>query len=403
MGVLARTMSAVDEARLWRVLSNRGYKPVRPLGKGGMSQVWLATDTRGTHVAVKVPNRDPEAVKRLGFEISLLQSLRHEHIVNFISAFDVSGYPILVMEYAKGNNLELSTAGKAMDEREALARAVQILLAVDYLHSRGVIHRDIKPKNIIVGNEKTYLKLIDLGTATFFSQAGITESVFSPGGYTPPEQFKSMASPQGDVWSVGATLYFMLTGQHPALDMPGYPDAKCNPPDPRKWNKDISDSTVAIIAKAMRWEPTERFSSPMEMIMAIEGRTPQPEPDVPVLEVLGRRIRIEASRLVFKWGGNIPEGIRVVKEADTMYVYINDPHRWVSREHFEIFKSGNKWYLRDLGSLNRTAVRVGGVIREVWVGYKKPSPPVALERGSIIYVAYGDSLTKPPYVVLTFK
>jgi len=403
MGVLARTMSAVDDARLWRVLSNRGYKPIRPLGKGGMSQVWLATDTQGNQVAVKIPNPDPESVKRLAFEINLLQNLQHEHIVKFINAFDTGGYPILVMEYARGNNLELSVAGKPLEEREALARAVQLLLAVDYLHSRGVIHRDIKPKNIIVGNEKTYLKLIDLGTATFFHQAGVTESVISPGGYTPPEQFKSMASPQGDIWSVGATLYFMLTGQHPALDMPGYPDVKCNPPNPRKWNKDISDSTVAIIDKAMRWDPTERFSSPMEMIMAIEGKAPQPVSDVPVLEILGRSVRIEASKLIFGRGENVPEGIRVVKEGDVIRVYIHDPYRWVSREHFEIFRSGNKWYLRDLGSLNRTAVRAGGVIREVWVGYKKPSPPVTLERGSIIYVAYGDSLTKPPYVVLTFK
>lgn len=396
-------MAVISEHSLRSICNGRGYVLEKLIGKGGMGQVWLARDPRGCEVAVKVPVGTPEAVKRLLFEIDLLRRLQHEHVVGYVDSFEASGLPILVMEYAGGVNLELKAMGRRLNESEALARTVQLLLGLDYLHSMGVIHRDVKPKNVIVGDNRTYLKLVDLGTATYFHRAGVPECVISPGGYTPPEQHRYMASPQGDIWSVGATLYFMLTGQHPALDMPGYPDAQCSPPDPRKYNKDVSDSTVEIIRRAMRWNPAERFSSPMEMIMAIEGVTQKRELDVPVLEVLGRSVPVETASLVFGRGDNMPESVRVVKEGDITYVYINDPYRWVSRKHFEIFRDGSKWYIRDLGSLNRTAVRSGEVVRELWVGHGKPSPPIELPRGSIIYVAYGSSLRNQAFIVLVFK
>jgi len=382
---------------------NRGYTLEKLIGKGGMGEVWLARDYKDNRVAIKIPTIDSEGIKRLKFEIDLLAKLNHDHVVKYVSSFEVSGIPILVMEYAKGTNLELNASGKPLEENEALARTVQILLAVDYLHSMGVIHRDIKPKNVIVGSESSYLKLIDLGTATYFHQAGITAAVISPGGYTPPEQFRFTASPQGDIWSAGATLYFMLTGQHPALSMPGYPDVRCPPPDPRKWNKDVSESTAKIVTKALMWDPTERFSSAKEMIMAIEGKAPSYRPEVPVLEIFSKSIPIETPRLVFGRGEGISEKVMVIRESDTTYVYIQDPYKWISRRHFEIFEKGGRWYIRDLGSLNRTAVRYGGVVKEIWVGYRRPSPEIELPRESMIYVAYGSSLSNQAYVVLTFR
>jgi len=386
-----------------RACESRGYTLENLIGRGGMSEVWLARDRRGNKVAVKIPTKASEAIRRLRFETDLLSKLNHDHIVKYVGSFEASGLPILLMEYVRGANLEINAGGRPLEEREALARTVQILLAVDYLHSTGVIHRDIKPRNVIVGSERGYLKLIDLGTATYLHHAGITAAVISPGGYTPPEQFRFTASPQGDIWSAGATLYFMLTGQHPALSMPGYPDIRCPPPDPRRWNRDISESTAKIVMKALMWDPTERFPSAKEMIMAIEGKAPLHRPEVPILEIFGRSIPVETSRLVFGRGENIPERVRIIREGDTTYVYIQDPYKWVSRRHFEIFEREGSWYIRDLGSLNRTAIRHGEMVKEIWVGHGRPSPAIELPRGSMIYTAYGSSLSDQAYVVLMFR
>lgn len=403
---------------------NRGYKIKILIGKGGMSIIWLAEDLSGREVIVKTPNEVKESWERLKFESSLLRMLDHEHIVKYINSFEDHGVPTLIMEYARGINLERAASGDPLEEEEALARAIEILLAIDYIHSMSIIHRDIKPKNIIIGDDKTYLKVIDFGTATYLHYTGISYAVISPGGYTPPEQYGFMASPQGDIWSAGATLYFMLTGQHPALSMPGYPNKYCPPPDPRKMNKDVSEETAKIIVRAMQWDPSERFSNALEMIMAIEKMETEPkhETPVPTLEIFGRKIPIETSRVIFgrftqedligtsvEMKGSFIEAaddrIKVVREGDVTYIYVRDPYRWVSRNHFEIYEEGEKWYIRDLGSLNRTAIYYKGDLREVWIDYRRISPPVEIRRGSIIYVAYGSLLNigNQAYAVITFK
>jgi serine/threonine protein kinase len=402
---------------------NRGYKVKDFIGKGGMSAVWLAEGPDGKEVIVKIPTEDAEAKERLKFESDLLRMLNHEHIVGYIDSFEEHDFPILIMEYARGVNLECASSSIPLGEDDSLARTIEMLLAIDYMHSMSVIHRDIKPKNIIIGDEKTYLKVIDFGTAAYLHRTGISYAVISPGGYTPPEQHRFMASPQGDIWSVGATLYFMLTGQHPILDMPSYPDKYCPPPDPRKMNKNVGDEVAEIVMKAMQWDPSERFTNAFEMIMAIENMELQPshETQTPFIEVFGRKIPIETPRLIFgrlsqddSFGTSIEkigeiiektDRIKVIKERDKTYVNIHDPYRWISRNHFEIYENEGKWYIRDLGSLNRTAVYYKGNLREIWVGYKRTSSPVEIHRGSIIYVAYGSLLSanNQAYAVITFK
>jgi serine/threonine protein kinase len=409
--------------RLKIACQSRGYRIKGFVGKGGMSTVWLAETPEGKEVIVKVSNEVAEAKERLRFESSLLQMLSHEHIVGYIDSFEEYNTPILIMEYARGVNLERAASGIPLEEEDALERAIEMLLAIDYMHSMSVIHRDIKPKNIVVGDDKIYLKVIDFGTAAYLHRTGISYAVISPGGYTPPEQYRFMASPQGDIWSAGATLYFMLTGQHPALSMPSYPDRYCPPPDPRKMNKDVSDDAAEIVMRAMRWDPSERFSNAVEMIMAIDKMEPQPSSKTPTpfIEVFGRRIPIETPRLIVgRSPQEDPSGtsvervgelikktdrIEVIKEKDVTYVYVHDPYRWISRNHFEIYESNGKWYIRDLGSLNKTAIYYEGNLREIWVGHKKASPPVEIHRGSIIYVAYGSLLgtSNQAYAVITFK
>jgi len=380
------------------------YRLTALLGKGGMGEVWLADSPQGA-VAIKIAANNPTAVEKLRFESRILRELRHEHIVAYFDEGEYRGLPFLAMEYVKGSNLERMVSAP-LDEREAKAAAVEILLALDYIHSRNVIHRDVKPKNVLARDNNIYsCVLIDFGTAAYYNVAGIKEAVISPGGYTAPEQYSFRSSPQSDIWSVGALLFYLLTAKHPQEALPGYPNRP--PPTPisvRRFNRDVSEELETVVRRAMAWNPSDRYLSAREMIEAIEGVTPAEVEEVPVLEVMGTSIRIDASALVF---GRLTEGgrgrVNVRREGDVIYVRVEDPYNWISRRHFEIFRSGGRWYIRDLGSLNRTAVQTGGKLIEVWAGRGIESQPVELGERAVIYIAYGSSLNNQPYVVATFR
>ncbi|MEM2550197.1 MAG: FHA domain-containing protein, partial [Nitrososphaerota archaeon] len=97
------------------------------------------------------------------------------------------------------------------------------------------------------------------------------------------------------------------------------------------------------------------------------------------------------------------EKVKVLKSGDVMEVRVQDPYNWISRRHFEIFREGGKWFIKDLGSLNRTAVHTRGSLREIWSGHRVEGPPLELGDKALIHVAYGSSLNAPPYIVVTFR
>lgn len=394
------------------------YRIVRLLDSGGMSDVYLATSPSKSNLVIKISKSDPVSVTKLRYEIEVLSQLNHYHVVSYVDEGTIGATPFLVLEFLDGLNVDGLCRRRRLDEREAKKVVEQVLLALDYIHSMGVVHRDVKPKNVIAPMDLFPVKLIDFGTSTYFNRAGVKEIVYSPGGYTAPEQFNGLSSPQADIWSAGALLFFLLTGQPPQLVMPGYPRQKYPaPPDPGKFNQDIGDETRRVVMKAMSWDPCERYLSARDMIMALEGEERQQPSDVPVLEVLGEEIRLEApvirfGRLAEEEGQTGVEGysraelkkkVVVERRGDVMEIKVFDPYKWISRNHFEIFYRGGKWYIKDLGSLNRTAVRVEGQMIEVWKGRGVESQPVELGKKTLIYVAYGSSLSQPPYLVLTFR
>ncbi len=390
------------------------YRLVERIGSGGMAEVWLAevqeaSSSIPARVAVKVAKPEPPAVEKLLFEQRVLSDLRHENIPSLFDKGSYNGRPFIAVEYVEGANLESIVQSSPLEENVARKLIAQLLIALDYIHSLNIVHRDVKPKNIIVHPERLFpLKLIDFGTATYYNKAGIRDAVISPGGYTAPEQFRFMSSPQSDIWGAGAVLFYMLTGRHPAEVLEGYPSKPpLKPIDPRMYNKDVSDELARIVLKAMEWDPLFRYLSAREMLMDIEGIREE-YPDVPVLEVMGYRVKLDEPVVRFgrmEWREPTPpkERVRVTREGGVIYIEVYDPFNWISRQHFEITYRGGAWFIRDLGSLNRTAVLTRGRLIELSIAPRVEGPLVELGDRAIIYVAYGPSLNNPPYMIVTFR
>ncbi len=212
------------------VVGNR-YKVTRPLGGGGMKQVYLAADTRLANRPCALAEMidsfaDPKdrqtAAVAFHREADMLAGLAHDRIVRIYDKLSEGNRHFLVMEYVEGETLEekLKAAGDRLDESTTIEIALQILDAIEYLHSRTppVIYRDLKPSNVIVSPDGR-AKLVDFGIARFF-QPHATATMVGTQGYAPPEQYKGKVEARSDLYALGATMHFMLTGRDPALEPP---------------------------------------------------------------------------------------------------------------------------------------------------------------------------------------
>jgi serine/threonine-protein kinase len=178
--------------------------------------VYLAEDTWiDKKVAIKVPHRQNVDFGELLREPRLLASLSHPNIVSVLTAEKTDGTFFIVMEYVQGETLE---AVIARDGRLELARALdficQICNGVDYAHGQGVIHRDLRPANVLV-SESGMVKVADFGTSRFLELAAQGTTVIGSPPYMAPEQFQGKAIFASDIYSLGVTLYQMLTGLLP--------------------------------------------------------------------------------------------------------------------------------------------------------------------------------------------
>jgi serine/threonine-protein kinase len=192
------------------------YRIIEPLGSGGFGTVFLAEDTWiDKRVAVKVPHRQGLDFGELLREPRLLASLNHPNIVTVITAEKQDNVFFIVMEYVPGETLEtiILTRG-ALDLGTALDYTCQIANAVEHAHKQGVIHRDLRPANVFV-TEKGVLKVGDFGTSRFLEIAAHGTTVIGSPPYMAPEQFEGRAVFASDLYSLGITMYQMLTGMLP--------------------------------------------------------------------------------------------------------------------------------------------------------------------------------------------
>ena len=201
------------------------YRPMRPLGTGGSGSVWLALDERnGLDVALKIIAREGKAAARAEREALAARRLRHDRCVR---AYDVGHDPshvYIAYEYVPGRTLrETIRAGELTDE-EAVEVAAQVLDALAHAHRTGIVHRDVKPANVLVEDrDEISVRLLDFGLAQFDGADTLTAVGDVPGtlAYIAPERLDGGdATPQSDVWSVGVLLWEVLSDRHPFWGVP---------------------------------------------------------------------------------------------------------------------------------------------------------------------------------------
>ncbi len=192
------------------------YRIIEPLGSGGFGTVYLAEDTWiDKRVAIKVPHRQGLDFGELLREPRLLASLNHPNIVTVITAEKQDNVFFIVMEYVPGDTLESIIAERgALELALALDYTCQIANAVEHAHKQGVIHRDLRPANVFV-TDKGLLKVGDFGTSRFLEIAAHGTTVIGSPPYMAPEQFDGRAVFASDLYSLGVTMYQMLTGVLP--------------------------------------------------------------------------------------------------------------------------------------------------------------------------------------------
>jgi eukaryotic-like serine/threonine-protein kinase len=259
------------------VLSGR-YRLEAKLGSGGMSTVYLARDaTLDRQVAVKVMHREmseqPDQLERFRQEARAVAKLSHPNVVAVIDAGEDGGYPYIVFEYVEGETLKQRIARVgALDTQEALAYAIEIARGLTVAHARNMVHRDVKPQNVLIDAEGR-AKLTDFGISRQLEQDGMTATgrVLGTTDYVAPEQAMGHgADPRSDLYSLGVVLYEMLIGQVPfhADSQVGVAMKHVNEelPDVQQRRPEISAAAALVVERATAKDPAKRYQEVGEMI-----------------------------------------------------------------------------------------------------------------------------------------
>ena len=218
-------MSAAAHALPSRELVLDRYRPLRPLGSGGSGSVWLARDEQtGLDVALKIVPREGKAADRAEREAEAASRLRHERCLRAYGFGSDSGHVYIAYEYVSGRTLRDAMRAGELRDGQAIEAAAQILDGLAHAHSRGIIHRDVKPSNVLLAeDEGISVRLLDFGLAQFDEAETLTAVGDVPGtlAYISPERLcGEEACAASDVWGVGVLLWEALAGKHPFWGVP---------------------------------------------------------------------------------------------------------------------------------------------------------------------------------------
>src|SRR5918999_1912778 len=196
------------------------YRPLRPLGSGGSGSVWLARDERrGGDVALKIVRREGKAASRAEREAKAAARLRHERCLRSQAFAIDDNHVYIAYEYVSGCTLREAAREGRLDDWETVEAAAQILEGLAHAHERGIVHRDVKPANVLLAEEDgVSIRLLDFGLALFEEADTLTAAGDVPGtlAYISPERLRGReAGAPADVWAVGVLLWEALAGRHP--------------------------------------------------------------------------------------------------------------------------------------------------------------------------------------------
>jgi len=353
------------------VIANR-YKIVKQLGGGGMGNVYLATDNHlaDAQRAVKeMIGKFPDeasrkkAIEDFQREASVLSKLEHPSIPTVFDYFaSVDGRYYLVMKYIQGRDLEQELKASEtgwLPEATVVDWSIQLCDVFDYVHNLDppIIYRDMKPANVMLDNKLKRAMLVDFGIARFVSPTQKNVTAIGTMGYAPPELFAGKVEARSDLYSLGATMFHLLTGEDP----------QANPlllfdftrfPRPMQINPKLTKGIDEIIGKCVAHKPADRFKSAAEMKKALEKHRY-------ALESAASEPTIEGVLTIIHCSAGVTATFPLTKEASL--IGRHDPARGitpeidlssydtsgkVSRRHAILHFDGKQFFIEDLGSAN---------------------------------------------------
>jgi serine/threonine-protein kinase len=302
------------------------YRVVRKLGGGGMADVYLCEDlTLGRKIAIKVLLQrylnDPTFVERFRREAKAAAGLNQQNLVSIYDWGEVDGTYYIAMEYVEGETLkDLIRRRGRLSGNEAVLVGMQLLAAIDFAHRSGIIHRDIKPQNVMIDTAGT-AKVMDFGIARA-GDSGMTEagSILGTAQYLAPEQAKGyQVDERSDLYSVGVVLYEMLTGTVPFKGDSAVTVALKHvnevPVEPAELVPGLPYSLNQIVLKAMAKDPADRYQSAAEFGRDLRSAREGGPVQAAAFDAGGERTRVMAAGMAGMAGAETGMQTSVLDQA----------------------------------------------------------------------------------------
>lgn len=363
------------------------YKLIDERGSGSFGTVYIARDLQSNYLyAAKIMHLDhaydSELLERFKREAYLLHSLNDPHIVRVVDYGNDNNIYFIIMHHVDGENLKhhLQTYGP-MDPLTALNYVLQVAEGLDAAYKRGIVHRDIKPQNILVSN-KGVVKIADFGLSRSKETPTITASdkFMGTAYYSAPEQVMSghSADIRSDLYSLAVVLFEILAGHPPytgntAVDII-LKHQSDDIPSICRLRPDLPHEMDAFMQRAMAKDPQARFQTPREFIAALEQIQQRIHGFVPTLKA--QLVVVSTGQIFALSGGKMIVGREDPKHEIHPDIQIDDPTMTLGRKHARIMNVQGTWTVEDRNSRNKT--RLNGVVLP-------PYEPYPLKNGDTLH------------------